>query len=147
MQAISHQELCQKIVDHTQDAIIFADRKGIIRLWNIGAEVIFGFKAEEVLGKSLDIIIPENLRERHWMGYDHTMTTGITQYGRKLLAVPATRKDGVRISVEFTIALLKDEKGEILGPAAVLRDVTERWERDKAIQAKLSGAAKKKNHA
>lgn len=144
MPTFSHEELCQKIVDHTQDAIIFADQKGAIRLWNIGAETIFGFKAEEVLGKSLDMIIPEPLRKRHWTGYHHTMATGITQYGRKLLAVPAIRKDGVRISVEFTIALLKDAKGEILGPAAILRDVTERWERDKAIQDKLSRALKGK---
>lgn len=68
--------LCQQIVDNTEDAIIFGDAEGTVRLWNVGAERIFGFRAEEIVGKSMDLIIPENLRERHWEGYDQTMKTG-----------------------------------------------------------------------
>ena len=74
---------------HAQDAVIFADRSGVIRLWNSGAEAIFGYEAAEALGQTLDLIIPERLRERHWEGYHRTMTTGLTRYGEGLLAVPA----------------------------------------------------------
>jgi PAS domain S-box-containing protein len=132
--------LCQRIVENTQDAIIFADQEGIIRLWNVGAETMFGYPAAEALGQSLDLIIPQRWQARHWEGYHRVMASGITQYGQKLLAVPALRKDGVRISVEFTIVLLRGTAGDILGAAAILRDVTARWERDKAQQALRSPA-------
>lgn len=130
--------LCQQIVDNCKDAIIFADRDGIIRLWNSGAEAMFGYSTEEALGQSLDLIIPERLRERHWKGYSRTMTDGITRYDRQVLAVPAIRKDGSRISIEFTIVLLRDERGDLLGPAAIIREVTARWERDKAMKERLA---------
>ena len=80
--------LCQHIVAHTQDAVIFADGAGIIRLWNAGAETIFGYPAAEALGHSLDLIIPEPLRVRHWEGYQRVMATGDTPYAQRLLAVP-----------------------------------------------------------
>jgi PAS domain S-box-containing protein len=65
----THESLCQKIVEGAPDAIIFADPEGVIQLWNVGAEAIFGYRSEEALGQTLDIIIPERLRERHWQGY------------------------------------------------------------------------------
>ncbi len=133
-----HEWLCRQIVDGTQDAIIFADRDGIIRLWNSGAEAMFGYRAEEALGQTLDLIIPERLRGRHWAGYRKVMATGVTRYGRELLAVPAIRKDGMRISLEFTIVLLRDATGELLGPAAIIRDVTERWQKEKALKERLA---------
>ncbi len=134
----SHEWLCQRIVGNASDAIIFADGDGVVRLWNAGAERIFGFRADEMVGKSMDPIIPENLRERHWEGYDQTMKTGRTQYSRNLLAVPALRKDGTRISIEFTIALIRDANGKLLGPAAILRDVTARWNQDKELRKRLT---------
>jgi PAS domain S-box-containing protein len=139
--------LSQQIVEHTGDAIIFADRDGVIRLWNAGAEEIFGFRADEMIGQSMDPIIPENLRARHWEGYDQTMNSGRTRYSRNLLAVPALRKDGTRISIEFTIVLIRDAKGTLLGPAAILRNVTARWNRDKELRERLTAleAQVKKN--
>jgi PAS domain S-box-containing protein len=133
-----HERLCREIVDNAPDAMIFADRDGIIRLWNSGAEAMFGYSAGEALGKSLDIIIPENLRGRHWEGYKRTMATGETKYGKDLLAVPGIRKDGTRISLEFSIMLLRDEGGQPMGPAAILRDVTARWKKDKELRDKLA---------
>jgi len=138
METYTHEWLCQHIVENTQEAIIFADRDGMIRLWNIGAETIFGYTASEVLGQSLELLIPERLRQQHRAGYRRVMTTGITQYDRKLLAVPAIRKDGARISLEFTVALIRGVNREILGIAAVLRDVTARWEREKAMQKHMA---------
>ncbi len=134
----SREWLCQHIVEDAPDAIIFADREGRIQLWNSGAEAIFGYRAEEVLGHTLDLIIPENLRARHWEGYREAMKTGVTRYGRELLAVPAIRKDGTRISLEFSILLVRDDGGALLGPVAIIRDVTARWQREKAIKQQLA---------
>jgi PAS domain S-box-containing protein len=138
METYAHEWLCQHIVDNTQEAIIFADRDGMIRLWNIGAETIFGYTASEVLGQSLELIIPERLRDQHRHGYRRVIATGLTHYDRKLLAVPATRKDGARISLEFTVVLIRGLNREILGIAAILRDVTARWEREKTMQAHMA---------
>ncbi len=124
MPTYTHEWLCREIVEGTQDGIIFADRDGIIHLWNSGAEAMFGYRAEEALGKSLDLIIPERLRGRHWEGYRNVMATGLTRYGREVLAVPALRKDGARISIEFTILLLRNGTDGLVGAAAVIRDVT-----------------------
>jgi PAS domain S-box-containing protein len=134
----THEWLCQRIVEDSQVAIIFADRDGMIRLWNSGAEAMFGYRAEEAVGQSLDLIVPERQRGRHWEGYHAVMATGVTKYGRDLLAVPAMTKDGKRISVEFSIALLRSTFGEILGAAAVMLDVTARWQKQKELRDRLT---------
>jgi PAS domain S-box-containing protein len=138
VETYTHEWLCQHIVDNTQEAIIFADREGIIRLWNAGAETVFGYRAAEMLGQPLELIIPDRLRDRHQQGYRRVIETGVTQYDRKLLAVPAVRKDGARISLEFTVVILRQATGEVLGVAAILRDVTARWEREKAMRARMA---------
>jgi PAS domain S-box-containing protein len=127
----------RQIIENSQDAILFADRDGIIDLWNSGAEAIFGYKQEEVRGKSLDLIIPEKLRQRHWDGYQKVMKTGESRYGKELLKVPALRKDGTIISVEFTISLVRNLQNEIMGTAAIIRDVTERWKQEKELKQKI----------
>jgi len=132
------EELLQRIVEGAPEAIIFADREGIIRLWNAGAEAIFGYEAHETLGKSLDLIIPQNLRGRHWEGYHRVMETGEARYVRWLLSVPALRKDGSRISLEFSIVLLRDADGAPEGVAAIMRDVTQRWKEQKALREQLA---------
>jgi PAS domain S-box-containing protein len=121
------------------DAIVYADAAGMIAFWNKGAERIFGFSEADAIGKSLDIIIPENLRKRHWDGFAQTVRTGKTRYGGgDLLAVPALRKDGARISIEFTILPFFDRAGRILGIAAILRDVSKRFEEIKALRNELA---------
>jgi PAS domain S-box-containing protein len=121
------------------DAIVYADAEGRIAFWNKGAERIFGFLGAEAMGKSLDIIIPENLRKRHWDGYTETVRTGKTRYGAgDVLAVPALRKDGTRISIEFTILPFIGRAGRILGIAATMRDVTEQFEEMKALRKELA---------
>ena len=142
---ISHDSLgtLEQIVEGAQDAIVFADPDGIIHLWNQAAERIFGYSVEEALGQTLDLIVPENMRERHWEGYRKVMATGVTKYGSELLAVPAINSDGRRMSVEFTIILLKDATGEPLGTAAIMRDVTERWLKEKELKKRLSELEKR----
>lgn len=139
MQTDMREWLFQRIVEDAPDAIIFAERDGTIRLWNAGAEAIFGYRADEAVGQNLDLIIPEKQRARHWEGYRTVMATGVTRYGgRDLLKVPAARKDGRRISVEFSILLVRSAAGDILGAVAILRDVTERWEQERALRQRLA---------
>ena len=134
------QRLGLALLNSPAEAIAYSDREGIIRFWNAGAERVFGFTAEEALGQSLDIIIPERQRQRHWDGYDEVMKSGVSRYGSgDLLSVPATRKDGSRISVEFTIVPLKDADGAMMGMAAVMRDVSARFEELKALRRQAAG--------
>jgi len=133
----SHVTLAARIVEGSSDAILFTDRQGVIRLWSGGAERIFGWTAAEAVGKSMDLIIPERLRPRHWENWDRVMETGITRYATDTLAVPALRKDGAPLSIEFTIQLVRDESGTIVGPAAIMRDVTARFVREKELRAKV----------
>jgi PAS domain S-box-containing protein len=125
------------IVTDSNDAIMFSDRDGIIRLWNGGAERMFGFSSEDALGRSLDLIIPENLRERHWDGYWRVMESGSSRYSTDLLSAPALRKDGTRISTEFSMVMVKDGAGRMLGVAAIIRDVSARWQREKELKERV----------
>ena len=124
------------------DAIIATDRDGVIRFWNPGAERIFQYAKEEALAQNLDLIIPERLRARHWSGYRRFMETGRSRYGDgNLLAVPGVRKDGTRLSLEFTVVALKDADGRIGGVAARMRDVTARFEETRELRRKLAALA------
>ncbi len=129
------------LLNSASDAIIATDREGLITFWNPGAERIFGFAAAEAAGRSLDLIIPENLRARHWEGFRHTMATGTSRYGHgDLLSVPGLTRDGRRISVEFTIVMLRDDAGEVTGTVAVMRDVTKRFEELRELKRQLARA-------
>ena len=129
--------LSQQIVSENSDAILFADREGTIRLWNKGAEAMFGYTAEEATGKSLDLIIPENLRGRHWEGYHKVMGSGETRYGTELLSAPGICKDGKRLSLEFSMVIVKGDDGSVLGTGAIIRDITARWLKEKAMKERL----------
>jgi len=136
-----HDRLSEALLTSPSDAIVATDRDGRIVFWNPGAERIFGFTAHEAVGQSLDLIIPENLRARHWEGFRHVMETGTSRYGQgDLLAVPGLNKDGRRISVEFTIVMLRDGD-QITGTVAVMRDVTKRFEEVRELRRKLAEAS------
>lgn len=131
-------QLCQRIVEECEAGILYAGRDGRVQLWNRGCQRIFGWTAAEAIGQSMDLIIPEKHRSTHWTGWETVMQTGVTKYGSDPLAVPALTKDGRRISIEFNIVLLRDDTGEMLGAAAIIQDVSKRWERDKALRQKLA---------
>lgn len=126
------------LIDQSPDAVLCSDRDGIVRLWNRGAERLFGFTGSEALGASLDIIIPKRLRARHWLGYRQVMATGLSSYGDKLLAVPALHRDGTERSVEFSMVLLRDAANCVAGVVSIMRDVSERFQREKALRAELA---------
>jgi len=138
--ASSHTDrIGQTLLTTVSDAIIATDRSGIISFWNPGAERIFRCPAADALGKSLDIIIPENLRGRHWQGWKNSISTGQSQYGAGLLlSVPAQTVDGRVLSIEFTILMMKDADGAVDGVIAVIRDTTLRFEETRILRRQLA---------
>lgn len=127
----------QSLVQSAGDAMIAADRDGTILLWNPAAERIFGFAAEEMLGRSLDPIIPERFRDRHWKGYQQVIRTGRTRYGSETLRVPALHKDGRSLSIAFTVGLLGPRDGQVEAIAAIVRDETTRWKEERELRRRL----------
>lgn len=117
----------EAIVDQAPISIILADREGRIRVWNRASEALFGFAAREVLGSSLDVIIPERLRPAHWEGYDRSLASGATKYSGRVMTTRATHKDGRKLYVDFSFAMLKDASGAVVGAMAAGRDATERY--------------------
>jgi PAS domain S-box-containing protein len=129
----------EALVASCPDAVIYADRDGKIRFWNASATRVFGYERDQALGQTLDLIVPEGLRARHWEGYDRVMAGAASRYGEgDVLSVPAVRKDGKRISVEFTVLPMRDEAGAMLGIAAFLRDTTARFEELRALRRELA---------
>jgi PAS domain S-box-containing protein len=128
----------EQLVGAIGDAIVVTDAAGAITLWNPAAERMFGFTQAEALGQSLDLIIPERLRKRHWEGYEKTMHTGITKYGTDLLKVPAVDKDGRAMSIAFTVAMLRSADGKPTAIAAVIRDETIRFNEERGLRKRLA---------
>ena len=138
-------EFERRIVAEAPDGVLFADQDGVIRFWNGGCQRIFGFSAQEAIGQSLDIIIPDTLRARHWQVYAQTMRSGQTRYGADdLLAVPAVHQDGHRVSVEFSIIPFRDGAGEMIGIGAIFRDVSSRFAEIKALRTELKASKEPK---
>ena len=128
----------QQLVSAVGDAIVVCDASGAITLWKPAAEYMFGFTESEALGHSLDMIIPERLRQRHWDGYHKTMETGITRYGHDVLRVPATHKDGRAMSISFTVGMLYSVDQKVTGIAAVIRDETAKFNEDRVLRKRLA---------
>jgi PAS domain S-box-containing protein len=120
------------------DAIVAAGPDGGIVLWNPAAERIFGYTEREALGRSLDLIIPERFRQRHWDGYRETMRTGHTKYGADVLRVPAAHKDGRTLSIAFTVALMREPDNGARVIAAIIRDETTRWNEERELRRRLA---------
>ena len=140
---MDREQIARALLDSPAEAVVASDREGRIVFWNTGAERVFGWSEAEALGQSLDLIIPEPQRARHWEGYDRVMATGVSRYGEgDLLAVPAMRRDGTRISLEFTIAPIRDESGAMAGMVSVIRDVTARFLEMRELRKKLAETAK-----
>jgi PAS domain S-box-containing protein len=128
-------QLYRSLVDQSPDAVIFADRDGLVRLWNRRAEALFGFSAGELIGKNLDAIIPERMRGRHAEGFRRAVDTGSTKYVDRVLTTRSVHKSGRKLYVELSFGLIKDEARGVIGVMATARDCTERYEARKASQS------------
>ncbi len=125
------------LLDQGPDAIVFADKRGVIREWNDAATRVFGFSRDEAIGKTLDIIVPERFRETHWQGYDRALAAGDTKYRGQSMPTRSARKDGTSIYVELSFAIIHDESGEVIGALAHARDITERFAREREQRQRI----------
>jgi len=128
----------QQLVHAIGDGVIVCDAAGAITFWNAAATRIFGFGESEAIGQSLDLIIPQRQRDRHWDGYHKTMATGQTRYGNDVLRVPALHKEGKPLSIAFTVAILRALDGSVSSIVAVVRDETERWSEERKLRARVA---------
>ena len=127
--------LAERILDQVADAVICINHSGAIIRWNPACTALFGFSAEEALGQSVDLIVPEHLRTAHWSGFDAAMTSGTLKLQGRPTLTRALHKSGSRLYVEMTFAIVKgDTESEVLGSVAMARDVTERVERERAAR-------------
>ena len=130
--------LLAAIAEQLPDAVIFADREGPIRHWNPGAQAVFGFTADEVLGQSLDVIIPERLRAPHWAAYRRAIESGHTRGGNAVRTTRALHKNGRKLYVDFSFGLVLDPSGTALGSVALGRDTTAHYLEVKAMRERLA---------
>jgi PAS domain S-box-containing protein len=128
-------DLSRALVECAADSIIFADREGLIRLWNAGSEALFGYAADEVIGQSLDLIIPEKLRRAHWDGYRRALAAGHTLHGRRALPTRSMHKNGARLYVELSFSVVKDAQGVVIGAMSIGRDITARYLKEQSRKA------------
>jgi PAS domain S-box-containing protein len=130
--------LSQALIEHLADAVIFADPEGLIQVWNASAEAVFGYRADEVLGQRLDVLIPERLRSAHWAGFEAAVDTGQLKLGPGSMTTRSMHKDGRDLYVDMSFALVKDAAGQVLGSVAVARDITSRFRAQKESRKRLA---------
>jgi PAS domain S-box-containing protein len=114
------------VAEQLPGAVIFAGCDGTIEVWNRGAETLFGYPAAEALGKSLDLIIPERFRSAHWEGFRRAVASGETRYAGRTLTTRSVTRDGAKIYVDLSFALVKDSAGGVIGVLALALDATAR---------------------
>lgn len=131
--------LAEWIISQASDALIYADRAGRIQRWNQAASALFGYTEAEALGASLDLIIPEHLRAAHWAGFHAAIDSGQTRLHGHPTLTRAVRRDGGKLYVEMTFALVKDANGVAIGSVAMARDVTDRVEKERAARRQAGG--------
>ncbi len=130
--------LSQALIEHLADAVIFADRAGLIQVWNAGAEAVFGYSSAEVLGRRLDVLIPERLRPAHWAGFDAAIEAGHMKHGRESMTTRSIHRDGSDLYVDLSFALVKDGAGQVMGAVAVARDITGRAQAEKESRRRMA---------
>jgi PAS domain S-box-containing protein len=138
MTASGQTGLYRALIENLADAMIFTDRDGLIRVWNSGAEAVFGHRADEIIGKSLDVLIPDRLRSAHWAGFDTAMETGQLKHGRQSMTTRSVHKDGSDLYIDMSFALVRDDNGVVLGAVAVGRDVTDRFKAERDARKRLA---------
>jgi PAS domain S-box-containing protein len=126
------------LIEQLADAVIFADRAGVIQLWNPGAQAVFGYSKAEVLGRRLDVLIPERLRPGHWAGFDAAIETGTMKHGRESMTTRSMHKDGSDLYLDLSFALVRDPAGHVLGAVALARDITTRFQAERDTRRRIA---------
>jgi PAS domain S-box-containing protein len=130
--------LPEALVESLADAVIFADSAGLIQRWNPGAQAVFGYNEDEVLGQSLDVIIPERLPPSHWAGFNAAIESGTMKHGRESMTTKSVHKDGRDLYLDLSFALVKDLSGQVLGAVAVARDITARFQAERESRRRIA---------
>ena len=138
MSTMQRADLFPALIEEVADAVSFADREGRIRVWNAGAEAVFGYAAGEVVCRYLDVLIPERLRRAHWKAFDEAVATGRMKHGRESMTTRSAHKDGSDMYVDLSFALVKDDAGRVLGAVAMARDITSRYMADKEVRRRIA---------
>jgi len=137
MESTGYTDINGLIVEQMADAMIYSDKEGIIRGWNAAAEAVFGYAKADAIGQSLDLIIPEHLRDAHWAGFNRAMESGKTRLaGHAAITRSLTRSKGT-IYVEMSFAVVSDGNGKVIGSVAVARDATQRREKERALRERV----------
>jgi PAS domain S-box-containing protein len=118
------------VVESSDDAIISMTLEGIITTWNAGAERTFGYTAEEVIGKPITVLIPENREVEEPQLLDRLKNGERVEHYETV----RLRKDGVAINVSLTVSPIRDAKGKIIGASKISHDITERKIREEELQ-------------
>jgi PAS domain S-box-containing protein len=118
-------DLFRLVVEQASDGIIFADREGVIQIWNSAAAELFGYLPEEAVGSNLDIIVPEHLRHAHWEGFGKAVASGGTKHGTRAVKTRAIHKAGHKLYVTLAFSVVKDREGKVVGAMATARPFTE----------------------
>lgn len=137
MKSMQHTDLYGLIVEQMADAMIYSDKHGVICGWNAAAELLFGYAKEEAIGQSLDLIIPERLREAHWMGFNRAMASGTTRLAGHATITRSLTRDKGTIYVEMSFAVVDDGSGNAIGSVAVARDATQRRQSERELRERL----------
>jgi PAS domain S-box-containing protein len=125
MNHLEQPELLRSLLDGLPEALVVADLQGVIRYWNEAAQVLFGHSREEALGARLDLIVPERFKAAHDAGFARAIASGQLRVGGRVLRTRANHKDGRKLYVDFSFALLKDASGQVVAVYATGRDATE----------------------
>jgi diguanylate cyclase (GGDEF)-like protein/PAS domain S-box-containing protein len=134
-QGLHRDDLYRAIVESAVEAIASADARGRIVSWNRAAERLFGYTAEDIVGRPLTVLIPEALREAHERGVDRFAATGEARVMGRTIEVEAVRSDGTVLPVELSLSTWTTEEGRFF--TGVLRDITDR----RSVQEKLAHQA------
>ena len=118
------------IVESSDDAIASKDLNGIVTSWNSSAERLFAYKAEEIIGKPITLIIPPELHP------DENAILDKIRRGEKIEHFETVRvhRNGQRVEVSLTISPMRDDRGKVIGAAKIVRDITEKKKVDRALR-------------
>ena len=119
-------DLIRAAIDQAPDALILTDSTGAVRIWNQRAVEMFGFSMQEALDGGLNLIIPPDLRAAHWAGFRAAIAAGRTRSHGNAVVSRAMHKNGNKLYVELSFAVLRDGPGTTMGALAIARDVTQR---------------------